>query len=173
VDASFLRGEAPAIQDIQRLDPEARGMVASAEGIYPANLATLDRVRDAVSFDVLEDSRRTERLKSCGFQESKGAFGPDSSAACLAELGIRFFLSREPLTGTDRVGGEAPPGVGVYEIPNSRSLPLPPNAPPSGLGLGALVTAAALAGAAVLILSAGRPPSYRVARRRQCGARKM
>ena len=62
-------------------------MVASAEGIYPANLATLDRVRDVVSFDVLEDSRRVERLKSCGFQESKGAFGPDSSAAVSGRAG--------------------------------------------------------------------------------------
>ena len=151
VDAAYLRGEAPAIRDVKRLDPEGLGMVASAEGIYPPNLATLDRVRDVVSFDVLEDSRRTERLKSCGFQEAKGAFGPDSSAACLADLGVRFFLSREPLLGTVRVGGAPPPAVGVYEMPNAREEPLPTNTPPKGLPLGVAVSGLALAGSAILI----------------------
>ncbi|HEY6931325.1 MAG TPA: hypothetical protein VJA66_16765, partial [Thermoanaerobaculia bacterium] len=156
-DSANLRGEAPAIRDVKRLDPEGLGMVASAEGIYPANLATLDRVRDVVSFDVLEDSKRTERLRSCGFEETRRAFGGDSSAPCLADLGVRFFLSREPLAGTARVGGDEPPGVGVYEIPHPRVLPMPPNSPPKGLGEGALVTALGFVAAALLIRGAGRP----------------
>jgi hypothetical protein len=145
-----LSEPAPAIRDVKRLDPDGRSMIASSGGAYPANLATLDGVHDIVSFDVLESSRRIERLKPCGFDEASTAFRQDSSAPCLAGLGVRFFLSREPPAGTVRVGGGAPPAVGVYEIPGARAIPPPSNAPPRGLAAGALVSAAALVGAAFL-----------------------
>jgi hypothetical protein len=148
-----LPGEAPAIADVKRLDPENRSMIASGEGVYPANLATLDRVHDIVSFDVLENTRRTARLESCGYQEAAHAFRQDAPAPCLAGQGVRYFLSRQPLAGTARVGGSPPPAVGVYEIPGARPAALAANTPPRGLAAGALVTL--VASGVLLVLARG------------------
>jgi hypothetical protein len=148
-----------AIRDVKRLDPESRSMIASSGDAYPANLATLDGVHDVVSFDVLESRQRAENLRACGYEEGPRAFGAASKASCLADLGVRYFLSREPLAGTARVGGSRPPAVGVYEIPNVRPAVRAANAAPKGFAAGALVSLVAAVGSVLLIAASIQPRS--------------
>ena len=81
----------------------------------------------------------------------------------LGDIGIRWVLSRGDVAGASRVAGPPPPAVGVYEVPNARPVPLPPNAAPAGLILGLVVSALALLAAAgwLRLYTIESPPAKR------------
>lgn len=137
----------PAILDLQRLDPDRHWYFAASPEVYPPNLGTDDQVRDIAYYNALGDRRYEETLARAGYDPATRSF-PAASAAQhlpeLASLGVRFYLSREPLSGAVRVGGAPPPAVGIYEIPNAATPPPPANPPPDGLLLGGIISILAL-----------------------------
>lgn len=147
-------GEAAVVRDLKRLDPDRRWLLAAGEDVYPPNLATLDQIRDIRSYDLLEESRWVSRLRSFGYDEATRSFRvgrPPEAAAGLAAEGVRYFLSRELLAGAPRVGGGAPPAVGLYELPGARPKLIPRNNPPEGFRQGVLVSVSALVACAFLL----------------------
>lgn len=144
----------PVIRDLRALDPNARFRIAAAPEIYEPNLGTLHHIRDVRSFDELQTHERTERLVAAGYDRRVRAFPSVLTSAqidALARDGVRFYLSRVPSPGMRLVGGAPPPAVGLYELPGPVSSPFPPNVPPGGLPVGALVSAGALAAAVVVL----------------------
>jgi hypothetical protein len=136
---------APAsIQFVLRTDPARQWTLAAPPEIYPANLGTEDRVRQADSYDVLQSKERVHALRRAGFDPLTGFPSAPNEQQLLAlrELGVRFFLSRNPLPNAPRIGGDPPPGVGVYEIRDAIPTALPANARPEGWAAGCMVTLA-------------------------------
>ncbi|MGZ8868431.1 MAG: hypothetical protein ACXW2P_08810, partial [Thermoanaerobaculia bacterium] len=143
-----------SIAAIRQLDPTNEYLIAASTGIYDANLGTIHRVRDIRSYDVLQAHPRITRLVAMGFDRNSRAFPPTlplDSVRALAADGVRFFLSRSEPPSSAHVGGLPSPGVGVYELPGAASTPRPSNLRPAGLLLGALISAAALAGSVALL----------------------
>lgn len=148
-----------ALRDIQRLDPERRHLLIAGEEILPPNLSTLYELRDFRTFDLLESRDQIRRRWICGYNEAAHAFPAKvipRDLSCLASEGVAFVLSREPILGTRRVGGDAPPAVGVYEIPSPASPPIPQNRPPRGLIPGAVISLVAVVIAIALSAQAHR-----------------
>ena len=161
----FAWGYAPAVHvdeaaktpavvlSVREHDPRRSFLIAASTGVYDANLATIDRVRDIRSYDVLQESSRIERLVLLGFDRDSRAVPDDlrpEAVAGLAREGVRFFLSRRAPPGARFVGGLPPPAVGAYELPGSRPVPWPANTAPSGLAAGAIVSMLALAASIAL-----------------------
>jgi len=154
----------PAILDLQRLDPGRRWYFAAAPEVYPPNLGTEEQVRDITYYNGLGERRYNEALVGAGYDPVTRSF-PAAAAAQhlpeLARLGVRFYLSREPLPGTVRVGGAPPPGVGVYEIPNAAAPAPPRNPPPAGLVFGGIISLVALLLTPLLLWLARYQPALR------------
>jgi hypothetical protein len=143
-----------SIAAIRRLDPSNEYLIAASTGVYDANLGTFHRVRDIRSYDVLQEHPRITRLAAMGYDRDSRGFPLElslDSVRGLAAGGVRFFLSRSEPPSSARVGGSASPGVGVYELPGAVPTPRPSNSPPAGLLLGALISAAAVAGSVALV----------------------
>jgi len=149
IDRSQIAPTAPAIADVLRLDPEHRFLIAAAPEVYPPNLGTADGVRDIRSYDVLQSAARIAMLKRLGYDAVDRSF-PDVPPPALARLGVALYLTRAPLP-LRRLGGGAPPAVGVYEMTNYVSVPMPRNAPPPGIELGAAISVIALLAAVALV----------------------
>lgn len=144
----------PAVRSVVALDPRRLWLIAAAEDVYPANLATLHGIRDVRSFDVLESSERIGRLRRDGYDESTRAFPStlsDEQRLGLARDGVRFFFSRTPPAGSVLVGGELPPAVGVYELSGATPRPFPPNEPPAGVRIGGAISLGAALSSLVLV----------------------
>jgi len=150
IDAKQIAPTAPAIADVLRLDPEHRFLIAAAPEVYPPNLGTVDGVRDIRSYDVLQTKARIDGLKRLGYDVNDRSF-PDVPPPQLARLGVALYLSRAPLP-LRRLGGGAPPAVGVYEMRDYVSVPMPRNAPPPGLALGATISIVALLAALAFVV---------------------
>lgn len=151
-----IPGDPPAVAALHRVDPGAAYRMIATGDDYPANLATLSGVRDFRSYDVLISRADAAALVRCGYDESLASFpavlsGPQQ--VCLADSGVRWVVSRRPV-GDRRVGGDAFPGVGLYELPGARRPPPPRDGPPRGLREGAALSAAALAAGIALTLRA-------------------
>ena len=122
--------------------------IAAAPGVYPPNLATRDGLRDIRSYDALESQSEIARLRECGFSEGENAFLDSPTATqvqCLSRLGVRYFLTRENVSGVPQVAGGPPPKVAVYEFKQAASVPFPRDDPPPGLTVGGVLSVFGLA----------------------------
>ena len=144
--------EPHVVQEIRRLDPARQFLVAEHFEVFPANLATLYEVRDAISYDALNTKPRVEQLLPCGYDPMLHTFNPilaPHEVPSLGRIGVRWVLSRGDVAGATRIGGPPPPAVGVYEVPNATPMLLPPNNRPNGLIVGAVISLIALFASAV------------------------
>lgn len=140
------------VRAIQRLDPQRQSLIATHFEVFPANLATLYEVRDAISYDAMTTKARAEHLLPGGFDPLLHTFNPILSpeqVQYLGRNGVRFVLSRGDVAGAQRVAGAPAPAVGVYEIAGAVPAPMPPNRSPSGLFAGAVISLLALLVSAV------------------------
>jgi hypothetical protein len=143
--------EPVVITEMRRRDPAHQFQLAEHFEVFPANLATLYRVRDAISYDALNSRARVERLLPCGFDPLLHTFNPilaPDEVRNLGAIGVRWVLSRGDVAGATRVAGPPAPAVGLYEVPSAQPRPLPPNARPAGLVFGIVVSLIALLAAA-------------------------
>jgi len=148
--------EPEVVRSIKQLDPQRQFLLAEHFEVFPANLATLYEVRDAISYDAMSTKTRVAQLRPAGYDPLLHTFNPILSPEQVRELGklgVRFVLSRNDVAGARRVAGPPAPAVGVYEIDGIAPLPLPPNKRPAGLIAGLVISLlAALASAAWLRL---------------------
>jgi len=118
----------PAIAQIRQMDPRHEWLIASNFEVFPANLGTNYAVRDVVSLDVLMSKSYTAQLREAGYDSLLHTIpkqlSPEALKA-LGRLGVRFVIN---------------PDGSVSEIPNAALHPMPVNARPEGLELGALVS---------------------------------
>lgn len=165
VKMNAVPAEPEVVRAIKQLDPHRQFLIAEHLEVFPANLATLYRVRDAISYDAMNVRPRVEQLLPAGFDPMMHSFNPILSpeqVQALAPLGIRFVLSRGDVAGATRVGGPPPPAAGVYEVPNALPQALPRNHRPAGFIAGLVVSLLALgAGIGWLRLYLIPPPSVR------------
>lgn len=154
--------EPDVIREIRLRDPDRQFLIAEHFEVFPANLATLYEVRDAISYDALNTKKRVEQLLPAGYDPYLHTFNPilaPQEVRALGPLGVRWVLSRGDVAGATRVAGPPPPAVGVYEVPNARPQPIPQNLRPPGLFAGMIVSLIALfASAAWLRLYTLAPP---------------
>ena len=139
--------EPDAVREIRLRDPARQFLLAEHFEVFPANLATLYGVRDAISYDALNTREYVEQLLPRGYDPLLHTFNPilaPEEVARLGSIGVRWVLSRGDVAGAARVAGPPPPAVGVYEVPNARPVPMPANRRPPGLILGLVVSALAL-----------------------------
>ena len=144
--------EPDVIREIRLRDPQRQFLLAEHFEVFPANLATLYGVRDAISYDALNRKPRVEELVPGGYDPLMHTFNPilaPEEVRALGALGVRWVLSRGDVAGATRIAGPPPPAVGVYEVPNAIPHPLPPNHRPPGLILGAVISLLAAAASAV------------------------
>jgi hypothetical protein len=145
----------PKVVNVLRsADPQRQWLFASNVEVFPANLGTLYRVRDVVSYDVLESNGRVSQLRAAGYDPLLHTLPLSldrSQTAALARLGVRYVLSRGEVAGSRRIDSPASPEVGVYEIGGAVPHPLPANEPPRGFGAGLAISVTALALSAVWI----------------------
>ena len=115
---------------------------------------------DLASYDAgLGRDAFVRRLVALGYDESIHSFRSPlegRSVSGLAEEGVRFVLSRVPPAGTSRVGGGPPPAVGVYELQDPKRPSFAVGSAPPGFALGVALGAAAVLGAAGLLLGLRR-----------------
>jgi hypothetical protein len=143
--------EPDVIREIRLRDSARQFLLAEHFEVFPANLATLYQVRDAISYDALNRRPRVETLLPRGYDPLLHTFHPilaPEEVRALGAIGIRWVLSRGDVAGATRVAGSPPPAVGVYEVPNAVPQPLPPNNRPPGLILGAVISLLAAAASA-------------------------
>ncbi|MFY9551640.1 MAG: hypothetical protein WAU32_10855, partial [Thermoanaerobaculia bacterium] len=136
VDRTRLPEAPPALESIRRSDPGSTRMLAAAVDVFPPDLATLERLRDVRSFDVLESRAWSVRLRRCGYDEVLRGFPErltEDVVGCLRDLGVGHVLTRYPPPGAARIGGLPPPAVGVYELPPGPRAPAPHLGPPRGI----------------------------------------
>jgi uncharacterized protein YjeT (DUF2065 family) len=135
--------EPDVIREIRLRDPARQFLLAEHFEVFPANLATLYQVRDAISYDSLNRKPRVEELLPRGYDPMLHTFNPilaPKEVAALGPIGVRWVLSRGDVAGATRIAGPPPPAVGVYEVPNATPVPMPPNNRPPGLILGLAIT---------------------------------
>jgi len=140
IRAADLPATPEAVVFLQRSPFRTTSFVAAAPDVYPPNLATRDGLRDIRSYDVLETRADADRLRECGHSASENAFPPKPDGdqqSCLSRLGVRWYLTREDVSGARRVAGDVPPRVGVYELAGAASVPFPADVPPTGVKTGA------------------------------------
>jgi hypothetical protein len=139
--------EPDVIREIRLRDPARQFLLAEHFEVFPANLATLYGVRDAISYDALNTKQRVEELLPRGYDPLLHTFNPilaPREVGRLGSLGVRWVLSRGDVAGADRIAGPPPPAVGVYEVPNAQPAPIPANHRPPGLVLGIVISLIAL-----------------------------
>jgi hypothetical protein len=140
--------EPDVVREIRLRDPERQFLLAEHFEVFPANLATLYQVRDAISYDSLNQKPRVEELLPRGYDPLLHTFHPilaPEEVQKLGAIGVRWVLSRGDVAGATRIAGPPPPAVGVYEVPNAVPQPLPANNIPPGLILGAVISLLAAA----------------------------
>lgn len=106
-------------------------LIAANFEVFPSNVGTVYRVRDAASYDVLMSKDRVEQLKRAGYNPLTHSFNPiltPSEKHALELLGVRYVIGRN----------------GVEELPGAVRTPLPPNLLPSRIFTGLIVSVLAL-----------------------------
>lgn len=134
-----LPSEPPAIAVIRQLDPAGESLLAAHFEVFPANAGTLYRVRDVVSYDVLESESRVAALTEGGYDSLAHTVNPiltPDQTHALARLGVRWVLSRSDVADARRIAGPPAPNVGVYELRGVIPAPPPANLVPSGFWVG-------------------------------------
>jgi len=120
--------------------------IAANFEVFPSNVGTVYRVRDAASYDVLTPKDRVEQLKTAGYNPLTHSFNPilrPEEKRALERLGVRYVVGRN----------------GVEELPGAVRTPLPPNLLPPQIFTGLIVSLLALiASAAWLRLYLLEPP---------------
>jgi hypothetical protein len=147
VSMTAVPREPDVIREIRLRDSARQFLLAEHFEVFPANLSTLYGVRDAISYDALNTKQRVEELMPRGYDPLLHTFNPilaPQEVERMGSLGVRWVLSRGEVAGAVRVAGPPPPAVGVYEVPNARSVPMPANARPPGLVLGMVISLVAL-----------------------------
>jgi hypothetical protein len=142
-----------AIADVAARDPDRQFLLAAGSGIYPPNLATMVPLRDLRRFDEIEPVGAMASLREAGYRRPDLGFPEPVAAAAarrLARAGVRFVLARSPVETSERVGGDPPPGVGLYELAGAEPRPKPANGPPRGLVSGVILSGAAAVAAFLL-----------------------
>ncbi|HEX6098524.1 MAG TPA: hypothetical protein VF432_19565 [Thermoanaerobaculia bacterium] len=140
--------EPDVVREVRLRDPERQFLLAEHFEVFPANLATLYQVRDAISYDALSQKPRVEELLPRGYDPLLHTFNPilaPDEVRRLGALGVRWVLSRGDVAGATRIAGPPPPAVGVYEVPDAIPQPLPANNVPPGLILGVVISLLAAA----------------------------
>ncbi len=166
VPLSRIPPEPEAVAYLRPRPAAENAVIAAAFDSYHPDLPTIAGIRDIRAHSLLESRLAIARLAACGYEPRFLVF-PDvlteANAACLARLGVRYFLSRHDQAAAPRVAGGPPPAVGVYAL-TSPVAPAPPaeldDGPPRGFTAG-LVLSLLAAGAAVLLVrvaSPSRPP---------------
>ena len=143
--------EPDVVREIRLRDPERQFLLAEHFEVFPANLATLYQVRDAISYDALNQRPRVEELLPRGYDPHLHTFNPilaPDEVKALGGIGVRWVLSRGEVAGATRIAGPPPPAVGVYEVPDAIPQPLPPNHVPAGLIVGIAISLLAAAASA-------------------------
>jgi hypothetical protein len=151
------------IREIRRSDPSHQFLIAEHFEVFPANLATLYEVRDAISYDAMNTKTRVDQLAPRGYNPHLHTFNPilaPHEVALLGDVGVRWVLSRGEVAGAVRVAGPPPPAVGAYEVSNARPQPLPPNQRPAGLIAGLVISLIAAAASAVWLRLFTLAPDY-------------
>lgn len=147
VSMTDVPAEPDVVREIRLRDPARQFLLAEHFEVFPANLATLYEVRDAISYDALNTRQRVEQLLPAGYDPHLHTFNPilaPHEVRALGDLGVRWVLSRGDVAGAVRVAGPPPPAVGMYEVPNARPQPIPQNRRPVGLLLGMAISLIAL-----------------------------
>jgi uncharacterized protein YjeT (DUF2065 family) len=143
VNMTDVPPEPDVVREIRLRDPAQQFLLAEHFEVFPANLATLYGVRDAISYDSLNRKPRVEELLPRGYDPMLHTFNPilaPKEVAALGPIGVRWVLSRGDVAGATRIAGPPPPAVGVYEVPNAVPVPMPPNNRPPGLLLGLVIS---------------------------------
>lgn len=158
IPESDLPGRPAAIRDLKHRSGSEGALFVALGDVYPPNLGTLDEVHDLRSFDVLESEVSVRKLQRCGY-DAKARLFPSTltppQAACLATLGVRYVVARNPGAGTP-VGGEVSPAVGLYELAGPVSPNKATSGPPDLLASGCCVSLFGVISTALLIVSVRR-----------------
>ena len=120
--------EPRAVTEIRRLDPGNQYLVAAAAEAFPANLGTLYRVRDVVSYDAMNRRPRVEQLIPAGFDPRLHSFGPTftpEQTRVLATLGVKYVIG---------------PTGAVQELDGVTPIATLPNTPPRGIVAGGIIS---------------------------------
>lgn len=131
VKMTDVPAEPEAVRIIRALDPARQFLIAEHFEVFPANLATLYEVRDAISYDAMNTRAQVEHLLPGGFDPALHTFNPILSpeqAQYLAGIGVRFVIGPR----------------GLRELPGAVPVPMPPNRRPSGLIAGIAISLLAL-----------------------------
>jgi hypothetical protein len=158
VRTAGIPADPPAVTDLRRLDPRGEYRMIATGDDYPANLATLAGIRDLRAYDVLISRAEVSALEACGYDAATSSFPPlltGAQQACLAASGVRWIISRDP-AGDRRVGGDAFPGVGLYELSGARKPPPARDGPPRGFRAGAAISGGAFLAGIILVDRARR-----------------
>jgi hypothetical protein len=143
--------EPDVVREIRLRDPARQFLIAEHFEVFPANLATLYEVRDAISYDAMSTKKRVDQLAPRGYDPYLHTFNPilaPHEVGLLGDIGVRWVLSRGPVEGAVRVAGPPAPAVGVHEIPHARPQPMPANERPRGLLAGLVISLLAAAASA-------------------------
>jgi hypothetical protein len=143
--------EPDVVREIRLRDPGRQFLIAEHFEVFPANLATLYEVRDAISYDAMSTKKRVDQLGPRGYDPYLHTFNPilaPHEVGLLGDIGVRWVLSRGPVEGAVRVAGPPAPAVGVHEIPHARPQPMPVNERPRGLIAGLVISLLAAAASA-------------------------
>ena len=155
-------GPPPAIVDLMRLDPGREFAFASIQSVFPPDLATIYGLRDIAAYDALGVSPAAPLLAASGFDADARTFPAPMSPEAVARLaanGVRWFLSRIPISGANLAGGAQPPGVGLYEREDARRPPPGSDIPPVGLAAGIILSLAAFLSVPLLCFISRLTPS--------------
>ena len=162
VKRSAEPGPPPALVDLMRLDPGREFAFASFQSIFPPDLATTYGLRDIAAYDALGVSPAAPLLAASGYDADMRTFPAPMSPEAVARLaanGVRWFLSRTPVSGAIPAGGAPPPGVGLYEREDATRPPPSPDVPPAGLAAGIVLSLAALFSVPLLCFVSRLPSS--------------
>ena len=135
--------EPGVITAVKRADPDSRYLVAAPAEFFPANLATLYRVRDVVAYDVMNSRARVDQMTAAGYDARLHSFGTSftpEQMRVLATMGVRYVIGRD----------------GIQELTDAMPVATLPNEPPRGIIAGAIVSLLAL------LVSAGWLQLYRL-----------
>jgi hypothetical protein len=155
VHRTSVPGPPPAIVDLRNADPMREWTFVCTDASFPSDLATHYGLRDISAYDALNVSPSVPLLRKTGWDFTKGAFGApltEASVQQLADGGVRYFVGRFPVAGTTRVGGDPPPGVGLYERADAKPAVWARNIPPTGFRTGIAISLAALFSLPLLLL---------------------
>ena len=131
------------VRTLRRLDPTSEWLIASHVEVFPANLGTLYGIREILSYDVLTDREQITTLLRAGYDPVLHTFPENlsaSRAAVLADLGVRYVISRVPVPSATRIEIPVPSGAMLYELRDPKYHPRPENIRPEWFDWGLIMS---------------------------------